>query len=544
MKRRLSAGLLLAAFAANAQISPPPQKLPEPNPALRTDVKEQALNEQKRGSVKNAITASRRATECRRVAAGTPGAPTWRLDLDRVTVVRARESGGDRPYFVALPFSSCFGREGTSQVTLVEREPHDWVSKPEYRAGVRLARGDHMSAGESLPIPDWMGHFEWAGLPMAEVSRGTPTSPPWFFGVVLLEFDNNNTPPHVIRNMMGRVRDNLLGVLRSEVESTDILFWSSDDWGRLQMQMSAGLGTFVDAFQLTIGSTFNPDKPIGIHLLAWYAATDTINMRQAPPTFQLTFTGGDRVEASQQLQRPRPGAFSLDFRGSGSVTRVDARLERDGGEPLSWQRVNERTGAVSIAACANGRLYALLSDSTLLSTDARSASNSWQTHGRLGDAARIACSGTTLYYLERDRELFETSAPAARQTIPASTRRGRPGGAATIAAGQSGDFPQPWALNDDRTLWYNTGLGSDPAWVRVGQPRSAAKIAAAPGRVFALNDDGTLWLSPSGRDGTWRRLDGLPNAVDIAVTARTVGEPATIYSLRRDGSLWKGTLAP
>jgi hypothetical protein len=445
-------------------------------------------------------------------------------------------------------FRSCFGGSGTSNVQLVEREPHDWVSKPEHRGGVRLARGDHMSAGETLRIPSWMGRFEWGGLPLADVSRGLPTSAPWLFGVAIVSFDNNNTPPHVIRNIMQTLRGNLQRVLQAEVETGRVLTWGADDWGRLQQALTGGLETFRNAFQLTVGSTFNPDKPTGIQLLAWYGTDAPLAAPMPPRSATLSLPGGDNVRLMQRLSNPEPTPLTLRFEGSGAVTTVQARFERVGGESVAWSRINARPGTVSIAACGNGRVYALRGDGELASTHGSLASAAWQGHGTLAGATRLACAGTTMYYLGHERQLFELRAPEGTASVGtagagAARRIGRPWGAMTIAAAYHGDFPTPWALNDDRTLWFNPEGGVDSRWVNVGRPGLAARIAAAPGRVFALNHDRTLWISPTGRDSSWRLIDHPRAAVDIAATARAAHEPAVLYALNTDGSLWRGTFS-
>ncbi len=473
-----------------------------------------------------------------------PGAPTWRLNLDTIRVDQVRERDGDRPYFASLVFRSCFSGRGTSRVELIEREPHDWVSKAEHRGGVRLRRGDHMSNGESLRIPSWMGRFEWSGIPLVAVApSGLPTDLPWLFGVVIVSFDNNNTPPHVIRNIMQTLRGNLQRILQQEVETGNVLTWTDADWGRLQEAMSQGVESFGNAFQLTVGSAFNPDKPTGIQLIAFHGTTGPLPIRapRSPRTINLA---GDRVQLFQRLGAPRPESMPLEFSGSGARYTVAARLERVGGESVSWRRINERPGAVSLAACGNGRVYALVRDGGLASVDGASASGPWQSHGRLDGATRIACAGTSLFFLGRDRQLFELRAPEGTAVAGAPRRLGRPWAAATIAAAFHGDFPAPWALNDDRTLWVNREGGTDGRWVRVGQPTQAVRIAAAPGRVFALNEDRTLWISETGSDGSWRRIDRPHAAVEVTATARAPHQPATLYALNTDGSLWRGAVTP
>jgi hypothetical protein len=478
--------------------------------------------------------------QCPTPAPAAPGVATWRLNLDRVRVMTPREASGDRPYFASLVFRSCFGGVGTSRVDVIERQPHDWVSKPEYRGAVRLLRGDHMTRNEMLPIPEWMGRFEWAGLPLVDVgSSGLPARPPWIFGVVIFSFDNNNTPPHVIRNILNTVRENMLGVLRSGVERATGV-------SNVVSQLSEGVENFRNAFQLTVGSTFNPDKPTGIHLRAWWGTTSPLSLSSLPRsrTSTINYPGGDRVVLVQNFTHPRDTAQTLRFAGSGAIYDVVTRFERVGGETVGWRRINARTSPTSLAACSNGRVYVLHRDGSLVSTNGAAESAPWQAHGRLPDAARIACGGTTIFILGRDRQLYTLPAPAPTAAARAPTRVGRPWGAATIGAGELGGFPAPWALNDDRTLWYNGQGGLDGRWTRVGQPRSAARIAGAGGLVFALNDDRTLWVSPSGRDGTWRMIDRPHAAVEIAATDAGSGSPVTLYALNYDGSLWRGSVAP
>jgi hypothetical protein len=217
-------------------------------------------------------------------------------------------------------------------------------------------------------------------------------------------------------------------------------------------------------------------------------------------------------------------------------------LERVGGERVTWQRINERPGAQSIAACGNGRLYALHKDGTLASTDGTRSAGAWQPHGRLTNAARIACAGTTLYYLSGNRELFDLRAPAGTASVPAARRLGRPYAAAHLGAAVNGSLAMPWVLNDDSTLWPSTKAGVAGQWVRVGPPGSAARVAGAPGRVFVLNRDRTLWISETGRDGSWRLIDQPRSAAEITATARGNRESATVYALNDDGSLWRGSV--
>jgi len=468
------------------------------------------------------------------------GVATWRLRLERVRVVRQRENSGDRPYFASLVFRSCLGGAGTSVVDLVEREPHDWVSKAEYRGGVSLSRGDHMSAGESLAIPGWMGEFSFGGMPLTDVSpAGAPLGSPWIFGVVIFSFDNNNTPPHVIRNILNTVRENLLGVLRSSVERVSPL-------GNAVGTLSNGIGNFRNAFQLSVGSTFNPDKSTGVQVRAWWGTDGPLSLPGLPTSTSTTSDFsllGEQVQIGQTWTNPAPATFTLRFAGSGGVYDVAARVERVGGETVSWTRINSRRSPISLAACDNGRVYVLDADGTLVSTDGAVVSGPWQVHGRLSNAAHLAGAGSTIFILGRDRQLYTLPAPTGTAETP--RRAGRPYAAGTIGGGLNGSFPRVWALNEpDHALYHNDFFGADGRWTHVGRPGLARHIAGAAASVFALNEDRSLWMSPTGRDDSWHIIGRPFAAVEITGTAPASGTPILLYALNEDGSLWRGTVSP
>lgn len=275
---------------------------------------------------------------------------TWRLRLESVTVDRARESGGDRPYVVMIAFQSQLFARRSTRVELYEREPHDWVSKPEYRGTRRLRRGDHMSAGETLPIPEWMGLHVYNPVAMTSLAPPARTAirAP-LFGALIVVLDNNNTPPHAIRNVGVMLRDWTEAYLREQVESGRIA-GAAAGGGLNRDALQDSLVAFAEramwrldagrvletAFGLTVGPLGNPDKLVGIQALL-FPAIEEIRSEANEGTFSVPILG-EEVGWSVAVAPPGDGfRRDLVFDGSGARYRVRASL--------SQQRVPEAARA-------------------------------------------------------------------------------------------------------------------------------------------------------------------------------------------------------
>jgi hypothetical protein len=74
-------------------------------------------------------------------------------------------------------------------------------------------------------------------------------------------------------------------------------------------------------------------------------------------------------------------------------------------------------------------------------------------------------------------------------------------------------------------------------WSKVGHPFAADKIAACQDRIYALNGDKNLFVSPTGADGTWTWVDKPWDAKEIACAGNklyALNNGRTLY--RNDGS--------
>lgn len=228
----------------------------------------------------------------------------WQLIMSSVRVDRVNESGGDRPYFCTLHFKTVINKRGSTQVSFRESEPHDWVSKPQYNRG-RLRRGDHMSGREALNIPFWMGEHEWKDIPGNKDLRKGLTGVP-LFGAIIIAMDNNNTPPHAIRNVGHNMARILKTYLQREIETgrglatllapekirNKTLQNKLMEIAREQVSEGEVAGMLFDYL---IGSLGSPDRLIGLHSFLFIGAN--------PKSYQELTKSSQNFETSQGLEK-------------------------------------------------------------------------------------------------------------------------------------------------------------------------------------------------------------------------------------------------
>jgi hypothetical protein len=206
-------------------------------------------------------------------------------------------------------------------------------------------------------------------------------------------------------------------------------------------------------------------------------------------------------------------------------------------QDISWRKVGHPWAARKIAGCSDGSIYALNHDKTLWVNRDRGTDSAWRFVHRLpADTNNITCAANNIYFQKNSRELWE-------RTEGGELRRvGYPHAAAEISGSTDfSGFPVIWALNDDRTLWYNSWGGDDANWTKVGRPVSADKIASAGDDIYALNDNKTFWRNRrGGRNNSWEYLDTPFAAVEIAAASAGPSTQPRIYALNDDYTLWEG----
>jgi hypothetical protein len=303
-------------------------------------------------------------------------ATPWRLSMDAVQVERMREGDGDRPYFVALKFQSQLFTRNSTRTELVQCEPHDWVSRAEYRRTGRVGPGRiTLVNGERLPVPEWMGHFDWDPVAVVEPNAAGNAH---LMGVLILALDNNNTPPHAIRGVAEQFQIWLQRFLREQVEMGRIagainlrdgtvneaaLQQRFEEFGR-NIIRELDVGKVLETgFQLTVGSTFSPDKLVGVHALI-LPAVRGIPMVERSGEFSAPLIG-ERVNWNLLVSTPTQINRDLAFQGSGARYIVPIRLSNSGLSPtaaMSELQLRIFTGDDDLRRNSIARAYVTLRD--------------------------------------------------------------------------------------------------------------------------------------------------------------------------------------
>ncbi len=312
------------------------------------------------------------------VAAPAPAAADQvRFQLRDVRIETQREADGDRPYFTALAFRVRLCSPRTPPVVeVLEREPHDWVAYSEHNSG-RVA-GTHLFRGPTVPVPTWMGEYTFNNVTMLPFIRPNGNlvvlSDVEILGVAYFSFDNNNTPPHVIRGLMNDARGILQNVLFTELQqhrppvdgqprgcaavlaglnNRDPAVFSDN----LQTELQEVAGRVIDGwriaellFQLTVGSTFNSDQPTGVNIVLVPTVTglpEEFASGEAQQPIRYTLPTGSLEVQTTMLTPVTTTDRTLTFTGSGGVYRSRFALHVTASAPAQTAtqvRLRIRTG--------------------------------------------------------------------------------------------------------------------------------------------------------------------------------------------------------
>jgi hypothetical protein len=94
-----------------------------------------------------------------------------------------------------------------------------------------------------------------------------------------------------------------------------------------------------------------------------------------------------------------------------------------------------------------------------------------------------------------------------------------------------------YALNDDHTLWENRHGGDDSQWRYIDTPGHADQIFCTGSNVWAFNDDRTLWISYFDSDGIhWERVGNPYGAAQVTGDSDFMFD--YLYALNDDKTLW------
>jgi len=251
------------------------------------------------------------------------------LTLNNVLVNQVRENSGDRPYFYTIHFETRLNVANSTRVRVAGVEPHDWVGKAPYTNA--SIRNGHMQNRQRLNIPWWMGRHGWQGLDLATspVAMGFAH----VFGAIIIGLDNNNTPPHLVQDLMNQIAQKLRVVLREQVETGQLVdginLHSPTATTQIRqriMDFSNGLTDDLEINYLDwlFGSTFNPDRLVGIQALVF----PSIPGYAIQVENQTRRIAGQDVQVQVHFGSPVNLRRSLIFRGSEAEYIVDAQLQQ------------------------------------------------------------------------------------------------------------------------------------------------------------------------------------------------------------------------
>jgi Lipase (class 3) len=222
--------------------------------------------------------------------------------------------------------------------------------------------------------------------------------------------------------------------------------------------------------------------------------------------------------APSSLSSPAPSPSAEGT--SGLTTDVNALLAARPG--VSWEKRGLPHAADRIAGCKDGTLYALNYNKGLYHNAAGGIDSGWVHLGTATGAADITCNDK-LWVFGTDRTLYRNDGSP---TSISWTYVGRPTGARQVTAGYvASGGSGVYALNDDNSLWRSP-TGADGSWTRIGAPMQAARVGGSMGGIYALNANRTLFRG-TGSDNAWVYLDN-------PFAARTISDDGSVKS----GALW------
>jgi len=258
--------------------------------------------------------------------------------------------------------------------------------------------------------------------------------------------------------------------------------------------------------------------------------TDTPTANDAGPHFLPLST------SAAVLPTPvRPSDGAVEVRASALTAPADTYAH------IVWTRRGTASVAATIAGCRDGSLYALNTDKNLYRNTSGGADTGWVYIATLSVAQDITCSDR-LFAFNTDRALYRNDGTP---TSIVWTRVGQPTSAKQVSAGWAlGSLPAApkpalYALNDDNTLWRSP-TGADGTWTKLGQPSAARRISAGKTAIYALNNSTQALYRGNGVDTGWSYID-TPSLASVVSDDGSVASGG-LWALNTDGGVYHGVI--
>jgi hypothetical protein len=177
---------------------------------------------------------------------------------------------------------------------------------------------------------------------------------------------------------------------------------------------------------------------------------------------------------------------------------------------IAWSRIGSLAGAVDIAGCSDGRVYARVNDGSLRLNRNLQGGAAWERVGALASPGSLTCAGNVLYHFDGGRRLYRNDGGAL--SMP-NTFVGNFPNTREIAGGTTVALVVPVPTFARLDLDGSVHQASDPAgaWTRMGTAGGASHLAVGGGflewRAYAQNADDSVWENAGQAcDEYWRRI--------------------------------------
>ncbi|MGQ5523932.1 M12 family metallo-peptidase [Chitinimonas sp. PSY-7] len=213
-----------------------------------------------------------------------------------------------------------------------------------------------------------------------------------------------------------------------------------------------------------------------------------------------------------------------------------------------WQRLDNNTRTVSVAAGSSSILYQLHNDGRIWRYTGVPCSGvscpGWQLIDNNTKTIAITADGSNLYQLHTDGRIWRyTGTPCSGSSCPGWQMLDNNARTQSITAANGALYQ----LHNNGLIWRYTGTpcsgNSCPGWQLLDNNAKTKSIVAASGGLFQLHNDGWIWRytgtpCSGGSCPGWQRLDN-----NLKTTAITAAGTA-LYQLHNDGWIWRYTGTP
>ncbi|WP_179958327.1 M12 family metallo-peptidase [Chitinimonas arctica] len=213
-----------------------------------------------------------------------------------------------------------------------------------------------------------------------------------------------------------------------------------------------------------------------------------------------------------------------------------------------WQKLDNNTRTVSVAAGGGGVLYQLHNDGRIWRYTGTPCSGiscpGWQLLDINTKTIAIAAEGSNLYQLHTDGRIWRyTGVPCSGGSCPGWQMLDNNSRTSSITAAGG----RLYQLHNNGLIWRYTGTpcsgGSCPGWQLLDNNAKTKSIVASSGGLFQLHNDGWIWHHTGApcSGGTcpgWQRLDNNPKTTAITAAGWS------LFQLHNDGWIWRYTGTP